>query len=55
MSKQELIIEAINIMTQIDKLKHDTTHPKTLKMAVYKLYAQELKSIKEKLDKYEKN
>lgn len=55
MSKQDLIVEAINIMTQMDRLKHDDTHPKTLKVAVYKLYAQELKRIKEKLDKYEKN
>ena len=55
MDKQELVIEAVNIMTKIEKLKKDNNHPKTLKKAVYKIYLKELQQIKEKLEKYEES
>lgn len=51
--KQILIIRAINIANNINKLEHDNKSLKTLKLAMYKIYNNELIKIRKELEKYE--
>ena len=51
--KAILITRAMNIANNINKLEHDKKSPKTLKIAVFKLYQQELIQIRKDLEKYE--
>lgn len=51
--KQKLIMDAMYISQQLDKLQNDYKSPKTLKIALYKIYQKELINIKSELEEIE--
>lgn len=52
--KQKLIMDAMYISQQLDKLQNDYKSPKTLKIALYKIYQKELFTIKNELEEIER-
>ena len=51
--KQKLIMDAMYISQQLDKLHIDYKSPKTLKIALYKIYQKRLLEIKNELEEIE--